>query len=193
MPDKKTLNDFIHETNLAYEQFCIWMYLNNGFAKHRKELLLSWNKNCKYKNFWNVVLFSLLCRWILSLARLFDPAYHPCDKKKKHPRLSLYYILELLDDASLAKSIQDKFQKDIKTLGSIKKQRDNFIVHNDVNFKGKKLKAGAENLFESLDNAISEIKQNKKHLVDCNDVNLKHAEDSSRCGVDEVFKTLLRG
>lgn len=201
---REILDNFTRKANQAYQQFCIWMYANNQFAKHQKE----WNKipfagkffkteefsrdrGCKYKNFWSVVICSLQDGWILSLARLFEPAHHLCDKKKEKPRLSLDYILKLLDDVSLAQSIRDKFKKHQQTIQSLKIRRDNFLAHNDVNFQGTKIKAGVENLFEELDSVISEIKQSKKHLTNCNDINLKYTEVLSRCGVDEIFEALL--
>jgi len=207
MLNEKTLNDFTNKVNHAHHQFCVWMYTNNEFVKHQND----WNKiakpeklftteefsrekGCKYKNFWPVVIFSLQCGWILSLARLFDPAYHPCDRDKKKPRLSLYYILRLLDDARLVKLICDKFEKQQYqvTIQSIKKQRDNFLAHNDVNFKNRRIEAGVENLFKELDDAISKIKQNKKHLANCNGTDLKYIENLSSCGVDEIFEALLK-
>ncbi len=205
MLDGKTLDGFTNKANHAHQQFCVWMYANNEFTKHQNE----WNqiaeprnffaleefsrdKGCKYKNFWDVVIPTLQHGWILSLTRLFDPAYHSRDQKKQKPRLSLDYILELLDDVSLAKSLRDKIQKHDKTIKSLKTQRDNFLAHNDVNFRNSKIEAGIENLFEALDNAISEIKQSKKHLVNCNNINLKYMEVLSRCGVDEIFEALLR-
>lgn len=123
MLDQTTLNRFASSANSAYQQFCIWIHANNEFAKHQKE----WNqaanprrifltekfsrdKGCRYKNFWGVVIPSLQHGWILSLARLLDPAYHSHDKKKDKPRLSLDYILELLDDAPLAQSINNKIE-----------------------------------------------------------------------------------
>lgn len=205
MLDERTLNNFAGKANHAHQQFCVWMYANNEFAKHQEK----WNqiaeprklfgiegfsrdKGCKYKNFWSVVVPSLQHSWVLSLARLFDPAYHSRDKKKEKPRLSLDYILDSLDDVSLAKTIRDKIQKHHQTIQSLKTQRDNFLAHNDVNFKSTKIEAGIENLFEELDNIISKIKQNKNHLANCNNINLKYTEVLSRCGVDEIFEALLR-
>ena len=205
MLEAKTLDEFTRKANHAHQQFCVWMYANNEFAKHQEE----WNqiaaprqlfkteefsrdKGCKYKNFWSVVIPSLQHNWILSMARLFDPAYHSRDKKKDKPRLSVEYVLELLDDVSLAQSIRDKIKKCETTIQSLKTQRDNFLAHNDVNFKSTKIEAGIENLFEELDNAISDMKRSKPHLQNCNNINLKYTEVLSRCGVDEVFEALLR-
>lgn len=201
MLDAKTLDEFTRKANQAYQQLCVWVYANNEFAKHQME----WNKlltplktegfsqdrGCKYKNFWSVVIPSLQQGWIMSTARLFDPAYNSRDKKKEKPRLSLEYILELLDDASLAQTIRNKVQKHNLTIQSIKEQRDNFIAHNNVNFKSAKIEAGIENLFEELDNAISNIKCCKSHIKNCNNINLKHTEVLSHCGVDEIFEALL--
>lgn len=205
MLDEKTLNEFMRKANHAHQQFCVWMYANNEFSKHQEK----WNqmaeprkffkieefsrdKGCKYKIFWNVVIPSLQHSWILSLTRLFDPAYHSRDKKKDKPRLSLDYILELLDDTPLEQSIRDRIKKCNITIQSFKKQRDNFLAHNDVKFKSTKIEAGVENLFEELDNAIFDIKRYNPHLKDCNNINLKYTEVLSRCGVDEIFEALLR-
>src|SRR3990167_6051825 len=205
MLDVKTLDDFTKKVNKAHQQFCVWMYTNNEFAKHQEK----WNqiararklfrteefsrdKGCKYKNFWDVVISSLQHSWILSLARLFDPAYHPSDKKKNKPRLSLEYILELCDDVPFVQSIRDRIKKHELTIQSLKTQRDNFLAHNDVNFGSTRIEAGIESLFEELDNAISDMKRYKPHLQNCNNINLKYTEVLSRCGVDEVFEALLR-
>lgn len=203
MLDDKTLNNFIAKANRAHQQFCVWIYTNNEFAKHQEK----WNKiarprrlfnidefsrdtGCTYKNFWDVVIPSLQHSWILSTERLFDPAYHSRDKKKERPRLSIHYILELLDDVILAQSIRERFEKHAPIIKSLKKQRDNFLAHNDVNFKNTKIEPGIENLFKELDDAISKIKQSGKNLTNCNSLNLKYTEVLSRCGVDEVFEAL---
>ncbi len=203
MLDHKTLDEFTGKANHAHQQFCVWVYANNEFAKHQEE----WNqiaepiiktgefsldKGCKYKNFWNVVIPSLQHSWILSLARLFDPAHHSRDKKKDKPRLSLDYILELLDDAPLEQLIRDRIKKRNTTIQSLKKQRDNFLAHNDIKFKGTKIEAGVEDLFEELDNVISDMKCCKLHLKDCSNINLKYTEVLSRRGVNEIFDVLLR-
>jgi hypothetical protein len=127
----------------------------------------------------------------LSLARLFDPAYHFSDKKKNKPRLSLYYILELLDDDLIAQSVCARIEKCKPTIESIKTWRDNFLAHNDVNFECTKIEAGVEILFEELDSAISDIKGNKPYLENCNNIDLKYYEALSRCGVEEVFGALV--
>lgn len=202
MLDIKTFDDFIRKANRAYQQFCVWVYTNNEFAKHQT----GWNKiltpfkteefsqdiGCKYKNFWSVVIPSLQHGWIMSVARLFDLAYHSRDKKKEKPRLSLEYILELLDDASFAQTIRNKVQKHHLTIQSLKTQRNNFIAHNSVNFESTKIEAGIENLFEELDNIISDIKYYKPHIGNCNNINLKYTEVLSHCGVDEIFEALLK-
>ena len=93
----------------------------------------------------------------------------------------------LLDDASLAQSIDNRIKGYKSTTDAIKKHRDNFLVHNTVNFKITKINAGIEKLFEELDNAISEIKQSKTHFANCRSINLKDTEVLSRCSVDEIF------
>ena len=195
----KTLDDFINQVNHAHKQFCIWYCVQKKSAKriddwvkkHRRSFFtteeLSQNKEYLHTYFLDIVGTSLQHGFILSLARLFDPAYANFDKKKKNPRLSLEYILMLLDDASLAQSIDNRIKGYKSTTDAIKKHRDNFLVHNTVNFKITKINAGIEKLFEELDNAISEIKQSKTHFANCRSINLKDTEVVSRCSIDEIF------
>ncbi len=203
MLDRKTLNKFISETNGAYSRFFVWMYTNNEFVKYRK----TWNdipeprklfkteefsreKGCKYKNFWDVVIPSLQHGWILSIARLFDPPYFSRDTKKQNPRLSLDYILELLEDNKLEQFIRDKMKKHQKFIKSIKKQRDNVIAHKDLRFNEDRIEAGIEDLFNTLDEIIIKIKKAKPHLRDCDNIDLEYTERLSECGVREVFEKL---
>jgi len=147
----------------------------------------------KYKNFWPVVIPSLQHIWILSSARLFiDPPYAPWDKDKLEPRLSLSYILELLDDTAFAQSIRDKIKKYDPTIQSLKKLRDNVLAHNDVNFQPGQIDAGIEDLFEEVESIITDIKQHQTDLQNCINFDLKNTEALSRCGVDEVFEALLK-
>lgn len=203
MLDKKTLDDFILKANHAYQQFCVWMYANNEFVKHQQEwnkiasLRLftteefSRNKGCKYKNFWDVVISTLQQAWILGVIRLFDSPYFSRDTKKKNPRLSLYYILELLEDSNLKQLIKEEIDKHKDFIESIKKQRPN-LAHNEIEPIDKTIKAGIENLFEGLDSIITKIKNKKPYLKYCNDINREYTEKLSKCGVDEIFEALLR-
>lgn len=200
MIDQKILNEFSSKINHAHQQFCIWWYANNEFAKHQGE----WNKiakpglftteefsrdkGCEYKNFWDVVIPSLQHSWILSLARLFDPPYFL--GKKEKPRLSIDYILGLLDDAPLVQIIRDRIKKYNATVQSLKVHRDNFLAHNSIDSKSTKIEAGVEGLFEELDNVISDIKGYKPYLQSCNNINLEYTEILSRCGVEEIFEAL---
>jgi len=203
MLDRKTLNKFISEIKKAYSQFSVWMYTNNEFAKHQK----TWNdipkprklfkteefsreKGCKYKNFWDVVIPSLQHGWILSIARLFDPPYFSGDTKKQNPRLSLYYILELLEDNKLKQFIRDEINKHQKFIKSIKKQRDNVLAHKSVRFDERRIEAGVENLFNTLDEIIIRIEEAKPHLRDCGKINLEYIGKLSECGAQEVFEKL---
>ena len=204
MLDKVTLNDFSKKVNKAYQEYCIWLYTNNEYAKYQ----VSWNEGvsvelietkeflknprdhgCRYKNFLSVVLVSLQHAWILSLARLFDPPYHPRDRKKENPRLSLSYISELVDDTCVIQLIDELIKKYQGFSQSIKILRDNYLAHNDINCSDKEIKA-MNDLFEDLDNIISVIKQRKPHLKDCNNPELKYTDALSQCGVVEIFEKL---
>jgi hypothetical protein len=201
--DAKTLNEFTRKVNRAHQQFCVWAYVNNKFVEYQE----TWNgaaiprvlfktedfsrdKGCKYKNFWDVVITSLQHSWILSIARLFDPAYHGRDFKKNNPRLSLEYILELLDNEGLAKEIRVKLHSHKETIESLKNHRNNFIAHNDVHFTPTKVGADIKKIFEELERSISDIKNSDPRLKNCNNINREYTEALSRCGVDEVFEKL---
>ena len=193
MLDYKTLKKFVSKTNHAYQQFCVWMYSNNLFVEYQKKFNdVPMGEDCEYKNFWDVIIPSLQHSWILSVARLVDPPYFGRDKNKEKPRLSIYYILELLDDHDLEKTIKDKLESHKNFTDSIKEHRDNFLAHNSVCFENKKIEAGVENFFEALDGIIVEIKDKKSHLKDCNDINLKHTEKLSKDGVEEIFQALSK-
>jgi len=205
MLDRKILDKFTKKVNQAYNQFCVWMYANNEFIKYQNE----WNKipfagkffksnefsrdkGCKYKNFWDVVIPTLQHGWVLGIARLFDPPYFLRDTKKKNPRLSLDYILELLENDDLEQSIKRQIDKHKNFIDSIKEQRDNLLAHNDVKFNNTRIEAGVEDLFKALDNIITEIKNKKPHLKNCNNINQEYTEKLSKCGVDEIFEALLK-
>lgn len=205
MLTEKTLNEFALQANYAYQEFRVWVYVNNEFVKHQQrwnqianpsQLFTTGNfsreKGCKYKNFWSVVIPSLQYSWFLSLARLFDPAYHPKDHKKTKPRLSFEYILILLQDEIVTKTFQDRINKYQSTLDSIKKMRDNLLAHKDLNTTTLKISGGIEDLFKELDQIISDIKRSVLHLNNCNNINLEYTDVLSRCGVDEIFEALLR-
>src|SRR3989344_9013115 len=128
---KQIFNDFIKKVNQTHQQFFVWFYTTNAFAKHQEEWgqqmsTYSGGERSKYKNFWLVVIPSLQHTWILSSARLFiDPAYAQWDNDKLKPRLCLSYILELLDDKTFAQSLREKIKKYDSTIQSLKKLRDN--------------------------------------------------------------------
>ncbi|MBU3895924.1 hypothetical protein KKG36_01220, partial [Patescibacteria group bacterium] len=119
MLDAKTFKEFISKANVAHQQLCVWFATNNEFAKHQTR----WNEidpeikpfgleeftrkhGCKYKNFFSLIIPTLQHGWMLSTARLFDPAYHSRDKNKEKPRISLDYILIKLVDQKLSDLIR---------------------------------------------------------------------------------------
>ncbi|MBP6925766.1 MAG: hypothetical protein KBC22_01765, partial [Candidatus Pacebacteria bacterium] len=77
MLDEKIFSKFVSKVDTAHQQFCVWLYLNNEFAKHQD----NWNQSfsvlissdvektsrgtgSKYKNFFDVVIPSLQHSWI---------------------------------------------------------------------------------------------------------------------------------
>jgi len=187
MLDEKTLNNFVSETNHAYQQFCVWLYTNNELSKYWGK----WN-GIKYKNFWGIVIPTLQYSWILSLARLFDPAYFIRDTKKENPRLCLDYVLELLEDDSLVQTIKQQISNHKNSIDSIKEQRDNFLVHNSIKFNNTRIEVRAESLFKTLDNIITEIKNKNPHLKDCNNINREDTKKLSQDGIGEIFEALSK-
>lgn len=198
MLNRNIFNNFIKKANHTHQQFFVWFYATNEFAKHQQE----WGRQTqeypggtgsKYKNFWLVVLPSLQHTWILSATRLFiDPPYAPWDNDKLKPRLSLSYILELLGDETFAQSVRNKIKKYDPTIQSLKKQRDNFLAHNDVSFQPVQTEAGIEDLFEEVDGIITDIKQRQPDLQSCLALDLENTEVLSQCGVNEIFEALLK-
>lgn len=206
MLDSDTFNAFIRKANVAHQQLCVWFSANNEFAKHQAR----WNKldpdigpftlenftrrhGCKYKNFWNIVVPTLQRGWILSTARLFDLAYHPRDKKKEKPRISLDYVLIKLEDEVLSDIIKTQLKSHKAVINCLKEYRDNSEAHNDANFQSTRIEAGIENLFQWLEDTIEKIKNAKPYLSNCGIINIKYNEKLSQYGVEEVFETLLLG
>lgn len=206
MLDSVTFNEFIRKANPAHQQLCVWFAANNEFAKHQAR----WSKldpeigpfalenftrkhGCKYKNFWNIVVPTLQRGWILSTARLFDPAYHPGDKKKEKPRISLDYVLIKLEDETLSDVIRKQLESHRVVINCLKEYRDNLEAHNDANFKSTHIEAGVEDLFQWLEEIIAKIKETKPYLNNCGIINIKYNEKLSQCGVEEIFETLLLG
>ncbi len=207
MLDRKTLNNFISKVDGAYQQFCVWSYSNNQFAKYQSEWNkisfnekigteeLSQDKGCRYKNFWDIVIPSLQHSWILSVARLIDPAYFK--KNKNKPNMSIYYISELLKDEVLKKEIEKKLYNQREYTNSIKYQRDKFLAHNAVIFsneENKKIKAGTDIFFKSIDEIINEIKKLKSHLDGnhCDVIDFDYRKKLSKIGVEEIFEKLKK-
>ena len=204
MLDINTFDQFIKKANVAHQQLCVWFTANNEFAKHQTR----WNKldpgigmfalenftrkhGCKYKNFWPVVVPTLQHGWVLSTARLFDPAYHPGDKRKLRPRISLDYVLTKLSDQNLSDLIREQMISHHPIIKSLREQRNNVHAHNDANFITTRIEAGVENLFQWLEDTIASIKKSESHLNRCGIINIVYNEKLSQCGVDEVFENLL--
>lgn len=204
MLDIYIFKKFIKHANIAHQQLCVWFSANNEFAKHQ----VHWNKldpeigpfglenftrrhECKYKNFWNIVVPTLQHGWILSTAKLFDPAYHPRDKNKTKSRASLDLILIMLQDQNLSSIIRTQLNSHEPVLKSLRDHRDYAEAHNDANFVPTRIEAGVENLFQWLEDTIASIKVSESHLNKCGIINIAYNEKLSQCGVDEIFENLL--
>lgn len=197
---------FISAANRAHQQLCVWFNMNNHFAVHQTR----WNEHngppsmfdpksftrangCKYKNFWSVTNASVQHGWIMGSARIFDPAYHPRDKEKARPRISLDLILQSLGDRALATTIEAELTQHSPVVQSVRTHRDNVLAHNDASFSAVQIEAGVEALFEWLEDVIERIKASEPHLSSCGNIQTEYNEQLSKCGVDEVFETLLLG
>lgn len=200
MLDRETLNKFTRKANQGRNQFCVRMYTNNGFSEYIKE---KWepkyySENPDYfnkTNFWNIVLHwtiipSLQHWFVLSIARLLDPPFFRNNPDKKN--LSIYYIKELLEDNILKWEIQNYLNEQREFIDSIKKLRDTFLAHNNIEqeFEEKKIKSGIELFFENLNKIIIKIKEKYPDLKDCNDLNLKNTDELSEKWVKEIFEKI---
>ena len=204
MLDIKVFEQFIKKANIAHQQLCLWFSMNNEFAKHQAR----WNQlepgvglftleaftrkhGCKYKIFFCVIVPTLNQGWILSTARLFDPAYHSRDIKKEKPRISLDYVLGQLSDQALAHSTRLQKVAHDPVIKSLREHRDNTLAHNDATFTTTQIEAGVEKLFNWLENIIAQIKVSEPRLKNCGIINVTYNEKLAQCGVDEVFENLL--
>ena len=144
--DSATLNTFTGKANQAFQCFEVWFNANNQFAKNAKEWdLYAYSNNlfvdtdttirgCRYKNFWPVVTASLQHSWILGIARLVDKPYF-----EGKPRISIYYILDILADKTLVSDISMRLEKHHILIKSIRKLRNDALAHNDAKFNTRKI------------------------------------------------------
>jgi hypothetical protein len=191
MLDVQTFKKFIGKANVAHQQLSLWFNVNNKFAKYQNKWNLDSDKiGCKYKNFWSIIIPSIQQGYILSTAKLFDPVFSSFDKKHKKPRVSLYLIINNLNDKILEKEIMDDLKQYRQLIKSIKIHRNNYIGHNDLEFTPSKIEPGSENLFEWLESVIKKIKIKNPHLNDCGFINIKWNEVLAENGVNELFKDL---
>lgn len=199
MLNKETLDQFTKEANKGRNQFCVWMYAYNNFIKHQKEfnaIVIDWfyakdkaiENSCKYKNFWTTVIPSLQYWRVLSVAKLIDPPYFRWNKNKA--RLSMYYILEQIDDTKFKSQLGNWLNEENNFIESIKKIRDNFLAHNNIWETTKKINKWVESFFTKINNIIIKIKEEYPHLKDCNDINLEYTEELSKAGVKELFEKI---
>lgn len=200
MFNPQNLDQFIKKANIAHQQLCVWFSANNELARYQKDWdqlesfgnLIKRN-DFKYENFWNVVLPTLQHSWVLSTARLLDPAYHYSNKKKKNkPRICLDYILSLLSNKNLEKDIRNELTNHQIFTESIRQLRRNVYAHNDAQFKAVKIEAGVEKFFDWLEKKIEQIKQ-AENCSKLGNINTLANEELSRRGVDNVFKDILAG
>ncbi len=200
MLDKDTLNKFTKEANKGRNQFCVWMFTHNNFIKHQEEFnseAKDWlysnddaiNNSCKYKNFWDTVIPSLQQGRILSVARLTDPPFFGKNINKKN--LSIYYIIELLEDASLKQDIKNNLDQQEDFIKSIKELRNTLLAHNNIGENNNIILAGVEIFFENLNSIILKIKAKYPNLKDCNDINLEYTEKLSEAWVKEIFEKII--
>ena len=195
MLNKETFDKFVSEVNKSYQFFRIWVYTNNKCAEHKNDFNdVPADKDSKYTNFWNVTRVSLQQSWMLAVSRLLDDPYCIGDENKEKPRLSVKYILQELNDDDISNKYNDKTanKKFNKFKYSNRDIRDEKLAHLSVDSNAKKLKAGIEDFFDTVDWLIKEIKQSNKELSLCNDADLIHADNLSKKGVDELFENLFK-
>lgn len=189
MIDPKNLNAFTKEVNGARSQFCVRKYCNNQFAKYQNQFNSTVIKKrstkedptknfAQYKNFWSVTIPTLQQGWILAIARLVDRPSYKKDKTKTN--LSVYYIIELLDDTELQEELRSTLIEHTEFTDQIEKLRKKSIAHKDLNHENYKIiKPGIEDFFETLENVISLIISKYSELRSCDKPNLKFTEKLS--------------
>lgn len=198
MLDIETFNKFIGKANQAHQQFTLWFEVMNEFTKHQAR----WNADtidypddgvfgCRYKNFFGVSITSVQHGWILGTARLFDKAFHGGDKEKNKPRISLDYVLSLIEDSELQTCIKSKLITHQEVIASVRMHRHNFLAHNDAGSVPTKIEAGIEELFEWLEEVVALIKEKYPHLNTGKIINIKHNEKLAKFGVKELFFDLV--
>lgn len=200
MLTKEILDEFSKEANQWRSQFCVRKNSNNNYIKYEKIFKLNIvdglypsneaiENSGKYKNFWDIAIPSIQHWWILCIARLTDPPYFKNNKEKAN--LSIYYILEHIDNQILKENIIIKLEKHQLFISSIKNIRDKILAHNNIWENNKTINKWIEPFFEEINKIIKDIKMEYPHLKDCNDLNLNHTEKLSETGVNEIFEKII--
>jgi hypothetical protein len=192
MLDEKTFNDFIDEVDKAYQLFNYWKYTNNKIYVPSEKWLVPaeiWqNKKVpKFGKFWRFVGVSLQDMWILAVARLFDPSSFRDQK-----RLSIYYLLNLLNDDIFKNEVELRLQKHKSYMDSVKNYRNNFLAHKSVDALIEDIAAGIEAFFEEVNKIVSEIKNKETHLKNCRDIYFQDIEKSCEDDVEKVLRILQK-
>lgn len=192
MLDLKTFNDFIDEVDKAYQLFNYWKYINNEIYVPSEKWLVPaeiWqNKKVpKFGKFWRFVAVSLQDMWILAVARLFDPSSFRDQK-----RLSIYYLLDLLNDNIFKNGVELRLQKHKFYMDSVKNYRMNFLAHKSVNAPIKNIEAGIEAFFEELNKIISDIKNKETDLKNCKDLYFQDIDELCKDDVRKVLQALQK-
>lgn len=194
MLGKKEFDNFILEVDKLYQVYCVWVYANNNFlASQYKFNDVHDNEDCRFTNFWSIVIPALQQNFILRLARLLDRPYLDRDSKKKNPRLSTLYILEQLGDNTIIVDYQNMMAEKnmVEFVASNKHIRNNVLAHKNVGTTGTlSQKNGMEKYFEILEKIILSIKSNHKHLNVCASIDFKYIDKLSKKGIDEIFEAL---
>jgi hypothetical protein len=142
----------------------------------------------KYKNFFDVVIPTLQHWWIMSIWRLIDAPFFKNDISKKN--LSIYYILEEIQDESLKLKIKNYLTQEKEFIKSIKKIRNTILAHNNIGENSSIINAWVESFFENINQTILDIKKLYPHLKDCEDLNLKHIEKLCESWVKDIFEVI---
>jgi hypothetical protein len=144
--------------------------------------------SAKYKNFFNIILPTLQHWWIMSIWRLIDPPFFKNDISKKN--LSIYYILEEIEDESLKLKIKSYLTQEKKFIKSIKKIRNTILAHNNIGENNTIINAWIESFFENINETILDIKKIYPHLKDCNNLNLEYTEKLCESWVKDIFEVI---
>lgn len=164
-----------------FNGFNVWKTLQNSDYNE------IYNRN---KHFWGIVIHSLQTEFLLGLAKIFE------DRKEKDV-LSIYYLLDLLQEGIEKEEIKDKINARSSIIENLRIWRNKILAHQDVYFahnpkeifgkfpiKNNEIEELMELLKEIL-GMIKSISTQKGHIY-----SFKVIEDESETDVKDIINNI---